>query len=75
MATRLIGDELDLNLSPLSSGLIIIIVIVVGGGWTLTLDTTTVAISEGMVVEGRGRGLIGIGDVGHRIELELPFEV
>lgn len=43
MATRLVGDKLDLDLSSLTSGLVIIIVVVVGGGWTLSLDTATVA--------------------------------
>jgi len=39
VATRLIRDELDLNLSALASWLIIIIVVVVGSGWALALDT------------------------------------
>lgn len=43
MATRLVGDELDLNLSSLASGLVIIIVIVVGVRWTLAFDATAVA--------------------------------
>ena len=42
MATRLVGDKLDLNLSALASGLVIIIVVVVRGRGTLTLDATAV---------------------------------
>lgn len=66
VATRFIGDELDLNLSSLTSGLVIIIVIVVGGGWALAFDAATVvAISDTVIVEGRRRTFVGIGDVGH----------
>jgi hypothetical protein len=43
VATRLVCDELDLNLSALATGLIIVIIVVVGGGRTLALDSTTVA--------------------------------
>ena len=73
MATRLIGDELDLDLSALTSGLVIIIVIVVSSGGTLAFDAATVrvAISNGVVVEGRGGTFVGIGDIGHCIELSF----
>ena len=68
MATRFIGDELDLNLSSLTPGLVIVIVVVVGGGWALAFDAATViAISDAVVVEGRRRSFVGIGDVGHCI--------
>jgi hypothetical protein len=66
VATRFIGDELDLNLSSLTSGLIIIIVIIVGSRWALAFGTASVtAISETVIVKGRRRTLVGIGDVGH----------
>ena len=73
MTTRLVGDELDLNLPPLAPGLIIIIIIIVGGGWALTLHTTVIgrgrgAIAHGMrVVEYGWRRLVGllISNVGH----------
>ncbi len=42
MATRFVGDELDLNLAALAPGLIIVIVVVVGRGGTLPLDATGV---------------------------------
>jgi len=43
MTARLVRDELDLNLSPLTTGLVIIIVIIVSSGWALTLGTATVS--------------------------------
>ena len=69
VATRLVGDELDLNLSALAAGLVIVIVVVVGGSRALTLDAATldgIAIPNGMVVERRRRALVVlVGDVGH----------
>jgi len=73
MPTRLVGDELDLNLPPLASGLVIVIVVVVCGG-ALALDATAlcrgrIPVSHDMriVVEYGWRGLVVllIGDVGH----------
>lgn len=46
MATRLIRDELDLNLSSLATRLIIIIVVVVGGRWSLALHATIIPSSS-----------------------------
>lgn len=66
MTTRLISDELDLNLSSLASRLVIIVVVVVSSRGALAFDTATIiAVSEGVVIEGRGGALIVIGDVGH----------
>lgn len=56
VSTRLVCDELDLDLSALASGLVIVIIIVVGGRGSLALDTATfdrVAIADGMLIEGR----------------------
>ena len=69
MATRLISDELDLNLSALASWLIIIVVVVVCGSLTRSLDATRfncVAIADSVLIESRGRTLVVlVGDVGH----------
>lgn len=71
VATRLISDELDLNLSPLATRLVIIIIIVVGRGRALALDATVLAclcaaIPDSVFVEGRGRRwVVLVGDVGH----------
>jgi hypothetical protein len=70
VTARLVGDELDLNLSSLTSGLIVVIVIVVGGGRSLTFDaarlTHGITVADGMLVESRWRTLIVlVGDVGH----------
>jgi hypothetical protein len=70
VATRLVRDELDLDLPPLATGLVIIIVVVVCGRGPLALDATVlagrVAIANGVVVEGRGGGwIVLVGDVGH----------
>lgn len=73
MATRLIGDELDLDLSSLASWLVIIIVVVVGSGWSLAFDSALVAIAETVVVEGGWRSIIGVLNIGHCIGIR--FEV
>lgn len=72
MATRLVGNELDLNLAALTSGLIIIIVIVVGSTWALALDTTILVVlrisvsNVGGILKYRWRRLLVlISDVGH----------
>ncbi len=69
MTTRLVGDELDLDLSALATGLVIIVVVVVGGGWARALDAAVldrIAISDGVFIEGGGRALIVlVGDIGH----------
>jgi hypothetical protein len=69
VTARLVGDELDLNLSPLASGLIVVIVVVVGRRGTLAFDAARldgIAVSDGMLVEGGGRALVVlVADVGH----------
>ena len=67
MATRLVCDELDLDLSSLATGLVIIVVVVVGGGGTLTLDTATLncTITHGMVVQTGWGTFVVVGDIGH----------
>ena len=70
VATRLVGDELDLDLPALATRLIIIVVVVVGGRGTLAFDTTVlargIAIPDGVVVEARWGGrVVLVGDVGH----------
>lgn len=75
MAARLVGDKLDLNLSPLASGLIVVIVIVVGGRGTLAFDAARldrIPVSDGMLVEGGWRALVVlIRDVGHCGKMDL----
>ena len=70
MSARLVGDELDLDLSPLASWLIVVIIVVVGCRGTLAFDAARlancIAVSDGMLVEGRRRALVVlVGDVGH----------
>jgi len=70
VTARLVGDELDLNLSSLASGLIVVVVIVVGSRGSLTFDAARlahrIAVSGGVLVEGRWRSLVVlVGDVGH----------
>lgn len=75
MTARLVGDELDLNLSPLASRLIVVIVIVVGGRGTLAFDAARfdwIPVSDGMLIEGGGRTLVVlIRDVGHCGKMDL----
>ncbi len=70
MSARLVSDELDLDLSPLASWLIVVIIVVVGCRRTLAFDAARlancIAVSDGMLVEGRRRALVVlVGDVGH----------
>lgn len=70
MATRLVRDELDLDLPPLATGLVIIVVVVVGRRGPLALHAAVlasgVAIPNGVLVEGGGRSrIVLVGDVGH----------
>lgn len=71
MTSRLVADELDLNLATLTAALIVIVVVVVGGR-ALSLDAAVlvvrvVAIAHRVrVVQVRGRRLVVlVGDVGH----------
>lgn len=70
VATRLVRDELDLDLPPLAARLVIVVVVVVGGRGTLALDAAVLArgaaVPDGVVVEGRRGGrVVLVGDVGH----------
>lgn len=72
MPTRLVADELYLNLATLSAALIIIvIVVVIRSALALSLDTATLGGSAIAVriVEVAGRGLVVlVSDVGHCFE-------
>lgn len=70
VATRLVTDELDLNLATLAIALLVIIIIVVGCRASAlnaaTLTSNWVAIADVRVIKFGGRRLVvGIGDVGH----------
>jgi len=71
VTTRLVADELDLDLAALASALLVVVVIVVGRARSLALDSAIFAsggaIADGVrVVEIRGRRIfVMIGDVGH----------
>lgn len=67
MPTGLVLDEFDVDLPPLTSGLVVVVIVIVGGGTNArTLYASRVgAISvAGHVVVTAGGG-IGISDVGH----------
>ena len=68
VSTRLVLDELDLNLAPFAPGLVVIIVVVVGGAGTRTLDASALqsAIAVIQIVWSSGRvGLVVGGDLAH----------
>ncbi len=71
MATRLVRDELDLNLAALAATLFVIIIVVVGGRRTLALDAArlgggaAVAYRVGVVNVLRRGLVVLVGDVGH----------
>lgn len=69
MATRLILDELDLNLSALATGLVLIIIVVVGAharafGTAVVSGAVTGGLLQ-LVLSGRRVLLTNSGDVGH----------
>lgn len=66
--TRLVADELDLNLATLTTALIIVVFIVIRGTLSRTLDTATLGCTAiGLrIVEFGGRRLVVLFcDVGH----------
>ena len=68
VSTRLVLDELDLNLASLATRLVVVIVVVVSRAGTRTLDASALegAIAVLEVVGSGGRvGLVIGGDVGH----------
>ena len=69
VATRLVGDELDLNLATLASTLLIVVVVIVGHAGTGALDTARLgaAVADGMAVVEivRRRLVVLVGNVGH----------
>lgn len=70
MATRLVADELDLDLAALATALLVVIIIVVVGAGTLhaarVIDGSVAVADVVSLVELVGRGLVVlIRDVGH----------
>lgn len=68
MSTGLVLDELDVDLPPLATRLVVVIVVVVGGrADTRTLHASIVSAVAvaGRVVQAGGRVRIGVSDVGH----------
>jgi hypothetical protein len=71
VATRLVGNELDLNLATLTATLLIIVVIVISDAVAWSLDAaalgTVVAIADGVrVVQVASGGLVVlISNIGH----------
>ena len=68
MSTRLVLDELDLDLASLATWLVIVIIVVVGGAGTRALDASALegAIAILEVIGSGGRvGLVIGSDLGH----------
>jgi len=62
VTTRLVLDELDLDLAPLATGLVVVVVIVVGGSaGARALDTSGLAVTivEVVVVVVQESGILG----------------
>ena len=68
MPTRLVLDELDVNLATFTAGGCLVVVVIIGSSAdTRSLDTAVVnAIGVGWIIRARGVLCIGVGDVGHR---------
>ena len=70
VTTRLVLNELDVNLSSLAPRLVIVVVIVVSGSrnaWTLDASSIAVAVASQRVVSAGTVLSIGILDVGHSL--------
>ena len=68
MPSRFVLDELDVDLPPLATRLVIIIVVVVGGSTdarTLDSSSISIAIASERVLSTRALVGVGILDVGH----------
>jgi hypothetical protein len=71
--TRLVLDELDLDLATLATGLVIIVVVVVGGAGSLALDAAVlyleaIAIANRVIVAWRRISVV-FGDFAGHVEL------
>ena len=67
VATRLVCDELDLNLAALAAGLVVVVVLVVGSGaWALCaavgIADIELAVAGAVVVDRGRRVLVVVGD-------------
>lgn len=76
MPSRLVADELDLNLATLASTLLVIIVVVVGSRRSLSLDATAFLSAAAIATDGvrlveLGRGGLVrlICNVGHGVQV------
>lgn len=77
VSTRLVLDELDLNLATLATRLVIIVVVVVGSAGTRALDASALerAIAILKIVLGGGRvGLVGGGQLSHCCGMEAAVQ-
>jgi hypothetical protein len=73
VSTRLVLDELDLDLATLTTGLVVIVVVVVCGAGSLSLDAAVfgldaIAITDRVIVTW-GRISVVIGDFAGHVEL------
>jgi hypothetical protein len=80
VATRLVLDELDLNLPTLAAGLVVVVIVVVGGRTRALGAAVDIALDEGavvagaVVVDGGRRVLVVVGDLrGHYGGRELTW--
>lgn len=68
VATRLVGDELDLDLATLPAALVVVVIVAAGGGARAFYAPISIAgrAVSGMIIEVCWGGLIVlIGNVGH----------
>jgi hypothetical protein len=72
VATRLVADELDLDLATLATALVVVVVVVIRGGLALALDTASLGGPIGLLVlELIWRGLVVLfSDVGHCLQID-----
>lgn len=79
VATRLVGNEFDLNLASLATTLLIIVVIIVSGcGHARTFGATgvkTIAAGKRVITWRRVIDGVGIGDVGHAGRNAMRFAI
>jgi hypothetical protein len=70
VATRLVGDELDLDFSSLAATLVIVVVVVVGDALSRALGATALSSGRGAIADG-----VGIVELDRRLLIVLISDV
>lgn len=64
MSTRLVGDELDVNLSALAARLLVVVIVVVRGAPLGRTRAIVGAVASAVILLGSG-GIVVVNNIGH----------